>query len=135
MNLNEIYAKIDKKILAEAVRMGDKIPYIPIDGVYPDMRDKNMSFWTNGFWSGMLWQMYHSSQNEQYKEAAKKSEIVFDEALRQFEGLHHDVGFQFLHTAVASGNYIRAWNVDNTGRWGKDLTGWMIVDCLMKRVF
>ena len=158
MNLNEIYAKIDRKLLAESGRMGDKIPYTPVGGIYPDMRDKNLSFWTNGFWGGMLWQMYHSSQNGQYKEVAMRSEIAFDETLRQFEGLHHDVGFQFLHTAVAdyrltgnresrvrglhaatllagrfnpSGSYIRAWNVDKTGRWGKDLTGWMIVDCLM----
>lgn len=149
--LQEIYEKIDCKLQAECVRVGDKIPYIPYDGKYTvDMREQNMSFWTNGFWAGMLWQMYHANGNTMYMETAKKSELVFDEAMDKFLGLHHDVGFQFLHTAVADyrltgneksktralhaatllagrfnpiGNFIRAWNLDKTG--------WMIVDCLM----
>lgn len=158
MNLNEIYDKIDLKLSAEAARMGDKIPYFPVNGIYPDMREKNIAFWTNGFWAGMLWQMYYSNKKELYKEVAMRSEVTFDDVLSQFEGLHHDVGFQFLHTAVAdyrlTGNprsrtrglhaatllagrfnpgagYIRAWNIDKTGRWGKDLAGWMIIDSLM----
>lgn len=148
--LHEIYDKIDRKLLAECSRMGDKIPFIPENGVYPDMREKNLFWWTNGFWAGMLWQMYDSSKNSTYREMAEKSELVMDEALKQFTGLHHDVGFQFLHTAVADyrltgseesksralhaatllagrfnpiGNYIRAWN--------QDKSGWMIVDCMM----
>lgn len=150
MDITAIYNKIERKLLAECERMGDKIPYIPRQGVYSDMREKNLSWWTNGFWAGMLWQMYNSSQNPVYRETAERSEIAFDEALKQFEGLHHDVGFQFLHTAVAdyrltgneesrvrglhaaallagrfnpAGNYIRAWNLDKQG--------WMIVDSLM----
>jgi unsaturated chondroitin disaccharide hydrolase len=67
-----------------------------------------------------------------------------------YEKLHHDVGFMWLHTAVANyrltgsndsrrrglhaanllagrynpaGKFIRAWN--------RDCTGWIIIDCLM----
>lgn len=70
--------------------------------------------------------------------------------MEEYENLHHDVGFMWMHTAVADyrltgehgscvrgihaanllagrfnilGNYIRAWNDDKAG--------WMIVDCLM----
>ncbi len=149
--LQTIFESIDRKLQAECVRVGHKIPYTTENGMYEtDMRDKNISWWTNGFWAGMLWQMYHATGNEFYKQTAEYSEEAFDEALRRFEGLHHDVGFQFLHTAVADyrltgnpesrvrglhaatllagrfngiGNYIRAWN--------KDMPGWMIVDCLM----
>lgn len=149
--IQEIYEKINEKLKAECARMGGKIPYIPVKGHYEtDMRDKNLSWWTNGFWAGMMWQMYHATGDKAYMEMAGKTEAEFDRALDLFEGLHHDVGFMFLHTAVASyrltgnpksrvrglhaanllagrfnpvGNYIRAWN--------KDMPGWMIVDCLM----
>lgn len=149
--LQEIYEKIDRKLKAECNRIGDMIPYIPVNGHYEtDMREKNLSWWTNGFWAGMLWQMYHAGGDEEYRSTAQKTEEAFDCALDLFEGLHHDVGFMFLHTAVAdyrqtgneksrirglhaanllagrfnpAGNYIRAWN--------KDMPGWMIVDCLM----
>lgn len=150
MNLQEIYEKAEKKLLAECGRLGDQIPYIPENGAYTDMREKNIFWWTNGFWAGMLWQMYQSGGNEVFRKTAEQSELAFDRALEGFEGLHHDVGFQFLHTAVAdyrltgnersrvralhaatllagrfnpAGNYIRAWNLDKPG--------WMIVDCLM----
>lgn len=149
--LQEIFEKIDKKLQAECLRLEDRIPYIPKNGRYEeDMRDVNLSFWTNGFWAGMLWQMYHETKNPLFRDTARKTEEAFDLALERYEGLHHDVGFMFLHTAVADyrltgnersrvrglhaanllagrfnpiGNYIRAWN--------KDMPGWMIIDCLM----
>lgn len=149
--LEELFLKIEKKLEAECMRLGDKIPYMARDGKYgQDMRDVNLSWWTNGFWAGMLWQMYKETKNPVFRETARKTEEEFDLALDQYEGLHHDVGFQFLHTAVADyrltgwnrarvrglhganllagrynpvGRYIRAWN--------KDMAGWMIVDSLM----
>lgn len=148
--LEGIYNKIDKKLTAECGRVGDKIPYIAENGRYSDMREEKLSWWTNGFWSGMLWQMNQATGNPLYETYAKKTEVFFDEALQLYEGLHHDVGFMWLHTAVAdyrqtasekskvrglhaanllagrfnpSGNFIRAWNLDKTG--------WMIIDCLM----
>lgn len=148
--IQNIYEKIDQKLQKECERLGEAIPYIPENGSYTDMREENRSFWTNGFWAGMLWQMYHSNKNPIYKATAEQSEVSFDKAMEEFEGLHHDVGFQYLHTAVAdyrltgnpksrtralhaadvlagrynaAGKFIRAWN--------KDMTGWMIIDCLM----
>ena len=147
----ETYEKIERKLEAEMIRLGDRIPYIADQGIYStDMRTENISWWTNGFWAGMLWQMYHASGKEEFKNTALKSENAMDEAMKIFVGLHHDVGFMWLHTAVADyrltgseeaktsglhaanllagrynpiGKFIRAWN--------RDCTGWMIVDCLM----
>lgn len=141
----------DKKIEAECCRLGKKIPYIAEDGVYKkDMRDVNLSWWTNGFWSGMLWQLYKNTGKELYKTTAEHTETELDRALENFEGLHHDVGFMWQLTAVAdykmtgnpvarrralhaatllagryndAGQFIRAWNLDKTG--------WMIIDCMM----
>lgn len=158
--LQEIYKKIDAKLQAECLRMGDRIPYTAQNGHYVTDKGKEAPFWwTNGFWAGMLWQMYQSSEREIYKETAKKSEVVMEQDLAGFVGLHHDVGFQFLHTAVADyrltgdekakvmglhaanlltgrfnpiGGFIRAWN-DGNGPKGEtgNKPGWMIVDCLM----
>ena len=149
--LPQIYEKIEKKIQAECLRLGDEIPYISEAGEYKkDMRKVNLSWWTNGFFAGILWQLYQDTGNELYRQTALHTEEAFDRALEKYEGLHHDVGFMFLHSAVAdyrvtqnpqsrvrglhaanllagrfnpSGQFIRAWNLDRTG--------WMIVDCLM----
>lgn len=161
-NWNEIYQKLNAKLQAECIRLGDRIPYIPKDGHYEiDMREKNLAFWTNGFWEGTLWQMYHGTGQEIYKETAKKNGQSMAKVLSRFNELHHDIGFQFLHTAVAdyrltgdetakeqglhaagilagrfnpAGNFIRAWNNNNgKGLGGDDANkaGWMIIDCLM----
>ena len=158
----EIYQKLDEKLQAECLRLGDKIPYIPEEGRYQeDMKKDRLAFWTNGFWSGILWQMYHGSKKEIYKETARKNGEIMSTVFRHFTELHHDIGFQFLHTAVAdyrltgdetakghglhaagilagrfnpAGNFIRAWNDNNGKGLGADdenKAGWMIIDCLM----
>ncbi|MBS6643756.1 MAG: glycoside hydrolase family 88 protein [Clostridiaceae bacterium] len=151
LRVQEIIDNIDKKLQAECARLDGRIPYMAKEGRYlEDMRENKLSWWTNGFFVGMNWQMYQCTGNPLYMETARKTELELDEALRRYVGLHHDVGFQFLHTAVAdyrltgneesrvrglhaanlmagrfnpAGNYIRAWNGTKTG--------WMIVDCLM----
>ena len=150
MDAEKIFKKMEAKIHAECLRLGERIPYIAENGTYSDMRDVKLSWWTNGFWPGILWQMYQCTGDSAYKTAAEHTEQEFDKILEHFEALHHDVGFLFLHTAVddyrltgnpksrtrglhaanilagrfnPAGNYIRAWN--------EDKTGWMIVDCLM----
>ena len=93
--LQDIYEKLDRKLEAECIRVKDKIPYTTQDGMYrTDMREENLFWWTNGFWAGMLWQMYHATGKEIYRKTAEYSEEALDRALDRFEGLHHDVGFQ-----------------------------------------
>lgn len=149
--LQNIQSRIDKKIAAECGRIGYKIPYIAENGTYvKDMREENLSWWTNGFWGGMLWQLYQATGRDIYRERAEHVEEELDRALENFEGLHHDVGFMWQLTAVAdykltgnpvsrrralhaasllagrynlTGQFIRAWNLDKTG--------WMIIDCMM----
>jgi len=98
----------------------------------------------------MLWQMYHATQDDSFRKTAEAVGQRFDQALELYEGLHHDLGFMWLHTAVANyrltgnkdarrrglhaanllagrynpgGRFIRAWNGDRTG--------WIIIDCMM----
>lgn len=128
--------KLENKLLTECRRMNGIIPNeLNDEGKYSDI--KNIFWWTNGFWAGTLWQMYNATGDEIYKNEARITEKRLDAALEDFEGLDHDIGFMFLHTAVADyrltedkdayrrgmhaanllagrynplGGFIRAWN-------------------------
>lgn len=149
--IQSVYQKLESKVEKECERMGDKIPYIAKDGKYQeDLGDTDIAWWTNGFWGGVLWQLYHATGKRLYLQTALQVEERLDQAIEEYENLYHDVGFMWMHTAVANyrltgnhksfvrgqhaanllagrfnilGNYIRAWNDDKAG--------WMIVDCLM----
>ncbi len=153
--LEESWAKIQTKMSAQVDRIGDKIPYIPQDGKYIDYStDEHIGWWTNGFWPGMLWQMFNATGDERYKAAAEACEVKLDKPLNG-GNTDHDTGFLWLHSAVANyrltgneeskkraihaanilagrynpdGKFIRAWN-----NWDpeNDRTGWMIIDCMM----
>ena len=98
----ETYEKIRTKMRAECARIGSRIPYIAENGVYREDKAKSdIIWWTNGFWPGMLWQMYHADGEEQYRTAAEGAEEKLDRAFDIYTGLHHDVGFMWLHSAVA----------------------------------
>lgn len=146
-----IYTQLAAKLQAECSRTGDSIPYISHNGRYRDCETGEKIFWwTNGFWPGMLWQMYHADGGSEFRQTAEAVEERLDEALEMYDLLHHDVGFMWLHTSVANyrltgnkvslrrglhaanllagrynpaGQFIRAWNGDRTG--------WIIIDSMM----
>lgn len=145
----DTWEKLERKLSAEEKRIGSDMPYIPVNGRYEDMGEKALTWWTNGFWGGMLWQMYHATGEERYAKTAEQLEIRFDKALEAYEGVDHDLGFMWLHTAVADyrrtqnpqskirglhaaallasrfqpmGNYFQAWNQ------GPSVA---IIDCVM----
>lgn len=147
----ETYEKLKTKLSAECDRIGSKIPYIAEDGVYKENKaESDIIWWTNGFWSGMLWQMYHATGEEKYRTAAEGVEKELDQAFDIYTGLHHDVGFMWLHSAVAdyriTGNerskarglhaaHLLAGRYNPRGRfirsWNRDRSGWVIVDSMM----
>jgi unsaturated chondroitin disaccharide hydrolase len=114
------------------------------------MKEIDISWWTNGFWSGLMWLMYVGTNNEIYKTTAENAEKLLDKAFEEYDKLNHDVGFMWhissginyrlfgrkkskVRTAIAAdiltsrynceGKYIRAWNSDQTG--------WVIIDSMM----
>lgn len=116
--------------------------------------DDGISWWTNGFFGGLMWLMYIETNDEKYLRTARKSEEQLDKCFALFYGLHHDVGFMYMPTAVMdyrltgnedgrkrglhaatllagrynpAGRFIRAWNEN----YGGDPTGRAIIDCLM----
>lgn len=148
--LSEVRVKLETKMSAEVDRVGDRIPYTTQDGMYKRDHAESIFDWTNGFWAGILWQMYHATGDARYRRVAEGVEEKLDAALTDAFSLHHDVGFIWLHSAVADfrvtgnqkswsrgihaanilaarynpdGGFIRAWN--------GDCIGWVIIDCMM----
>lgn len=148
--VKNLYAKVEEKLSAECDRMEDIIPYIPANGLYTDMGAQSINWWTNGFWAGILWQLYHATQQIKYKRTAIRIEHRLEDAFSNFDQLDHDVGFLWLHTSVANhrmtgdmearrkgllaasvlvsrfnlkGGFLRAWNPPAACS--------MIIDCLM----
>lgn len=153
----EISEKIKSKMKVVAQRSEHKIPYTTEAGVFDDMTQKDICWWTNGFWGGMMWQLYHATGEELYRRIAEENEQKLDRNLMSYLGMDHDSGFKWLPTAVANyrvtgsresynrgrlaadslagrfnpaGRFIRAWN-----DWGEknigENAGWAIIDCMM----
>ncbi len=150
----ETAAAIETKLGLVAHRSRGILPYTTENGRFDDMRGKNPCWWTNGFWGGILWQMYAYSGKPLYRELAIENELALDGNLMDPYGMDHDSGFKWMPTAVAhfrlegdgdslrrgllaaenlagrfnpAGNYIRAWNDGNDG----STAGWAIIDCMM----
>lgn len=142
--------RLTNKVETMIGQIGDKSPHVAReDGKYDDLAH---SWWTSGFWPGLLWLMYDVSGKQSFKDAAWEWDAKLERCFSEHPiGLHHDVGFQFLPTAVIKyeltgdkeglrigleaanylagrfnleGGFIRAWNTDNA-------VGWAIVDCMM----
>lgn len=161
--LEQVSEKIIQKMEWVSERSKDKVPYTTIQGTHDDRMDPQgnyplddgINWWCNGFWAGMMWLMYHETGEERYAKIARKTEERLDVCFDSFYGLHHDVGFMWLPSAVADykltgnedgrrrglhaanllagrfnsiGRFIRAWN-DIPGA-DSDTRGWAIVDSL-----
>jgi unsaturated chondroitin disaccharide hydrolase len=144
-----LWNKIEQKVSITSDRIKDSMPYTTKNGIYDDCQDQ-ASWWTNTFWTGILWHMYRETNDEKYRAYAESIENKMDEVLYGYDELHHDVGFMWLLSSVMNyeitgniaskkramlaanvlsargniaGNFIRAWNGDNAG--------WAIIDCMM----
>ncbi len=161
--LNAIVSKIKTKMEWVSEKSKEKIPYTTVQGTHDDKSDRSQKFsiddginwWCNGFWGGMLWLMYHETGEERYARIARISEGKMDQCFEEYYGLHHDVGFMYLPTAVADyrltknpearkrglhaasilagrfnpvGRFIRAWNDLPEG--SDDTRGWVIIDSM-----
>lgn len=143
--LPHIWHALKLKTSSMIEKIGDKSPHVAgADGQYDDMR---YDWWTSGFWPGLLWVMYDMTKEPQYKQAAWSWDDKLERKMLEPNNFHHDVGFQFLPTAVLkykltgdeaarrkglfaanflagrfnlAGQFLRAWN--------QDKLGWSIVD-------
>lgn len=143
--VDAIYKRLETKLEKTATDVQDIIPYrVDENSKYKDIRCDNhyegVTWWTNGFYAGLLWLMYEYTKKDVYKTAAKKQERMLDDAFKAYDGLHHDVAFMWnlaakpsylfdgnhdskVRTLMAAnilasranikGKYIKAWNSAN----------------------
>lgn len=153
-NITKIWKKLDEKLSKTVVKSFDKIPYTTIDGVHDNKVETDICWWTNGFWPGLCLIMYNGTKKDIYLKCARNAQRLLDDAFKNRDGLHHDVGFMWHLSSGAdyrltgdstarnralfaadmlmgrfmlNGGFIRAWNDEN----GLDRTGWTIIDCMM----
>lgn len=152
--IDEIWSKIVEKARRYSITCKHKLPLVTENGVYDDSAIVDISAWTNGFMPGIMWMLYAATGEEGFRETAENAEIKLDEAMADYNSLHHDVGFMWhisaganyrltkneksknrnLHAAsvLASrynveGKFFKAWN-----EWGEHPHhGWVIVDSMM----
>lgn len=108
------------------------------------------SWWTGGFWAGLMWQLYATTEDGAFAAEARRVQALLLTELHAHHGLSHDVGFMYLLSfgaewrllgdEAAAGvtlqaadllagrfnpaGFIRAWN-------GPRREGWVIVDSMM----
>ena len=76
------------KLEKVAQRSAEKIPYTTVDGVHDDKSgDKEIGWGTNGFWGGIMWQMYTLTGKEIYRNIAEQNEKKLDADLMDYEKL------------------------------------------------
>ncbi len=140
----------ERKVLDLAGRAGSAFLHATAAGHYESVP---ADWWTSGFWPGLLWMVYQRHHQPELAGLAQTAEDELERVLQdeRFYGLHHDVGFQFLPTAVmhykltgnkaarrrglvaaallmsrfnVAGNVIEAWN-------GEENQGKVIIDSMM----
>ncbi|MGM0884223.1 MAG: glycoside hydrolase family 88 protein [Bacillota bacterium] len=148
----EAWEKIVAKVDRTSKRIGDRFPHASVNGEYSL---EPASWWTAGFWPGLLWLIYRETKDESLRKLAESCEAQLDQVILDYNRLDHDIGFMWMLTSVAryklleaedakrrallaanllaarfnvQGEYIRAWN---PWREGEENAGWAIIDCSM----
>jgi unsaturated chondroitin disaccharide hydrolase len=148
----EAWSQIAKKVASTSLRIGDGFPHASVEGMY---KLEPASWWTAGFWPGLLWLVYRDTKDERLRQLAESCENQLDQVILDYERLDHDIGFMWTLTSVArykllgdeqgrrrgllaanllsgrfnmQGKFIRAWNPWKPGDRNE---GWAIIDCMM----
>lgn len=66
----DVWCKLENKMAWVREKSRDKIPYLTVNGVHDDRsatdrvwsEGDGLAWWTNGFWGGLMWLMYHDQR-------------------------------------------------------------------------
>lgn len=148
-----IYQESIRKVFRNSQSIGVSFPQVA--SVETGMYNRELpSYWTAGFWGGLVWLAYRELKKESLMDLGWAIEEAMDRPLDDFQEMHHDVGFMWLPTAVfhhnltgcetskirglkaasllasrfnLNGRFIRAWNEEQREK----SSGYVIIDCLM----
>ena len=152
-DIQQIREKIVAKFTRSAKMAADAgiLPYKSENGKWITSPYDGNSWWTGGFWPGLMWQLWCLSGDDFFRQEAQRVENMLTEEFRRFEKLNHDVGFMYLLSCGAdakltgspqaktdtlhaanllmgrfnpAAGYIRAWNE-------QEKMGYAIIDSMM----
>ncbi len=157
-NIDEIITKVVAKFrctVPEAAKHHD-VPYYSADGKWGESPwNLGNSWWTAGFWPGMMWLLNALAPDGIFHDEAVRTTEVLIEEYRVYRHLNHDVGFMYLLSSGAKhkieGDEQAKWdtlhaasllmgrfNPTTTPRagfikaWdGREQLGYAIIDCMM----
>ena len=138
-----------RKTAAAAAEAGI-IPYQSAGGKWIASPYDGNSWWTGGFWPGLMWLLRQLTGDAFFQQEARRVEKLLTDEFRSFRKLNHDVGFMYLLSCGADAKltgdgqaetdtlhaasllmgrfnpagFIRAWNEP-------ERTGYAIIDCMM----
>ena len=142
-------AKKFRKTAEMAARDG-MTPYRSAEGKWIGNPYDGNSWWTGGFWPGLMWQLQHLTGDAFFRDEARRVGKLLTDEFRTFRRLNHDVGFMYLLSVGADAKltgdeqaetdllhaasllmgrfnpagFIRAWNEP-------ERVGFAIIDCMM----
>ncbi len=146
--LNRIAEKFRKT--AETAAGAGIIPYMSAGGKWITSPWDGNSWWTGGFWPGLMWQLWCLTGDDFFRDEARRVGKLLTGEFRSFRRLNHDVGFMYLLSCGADAKltgdeqaetdllhaasllmgrfnpagFIRAWNEP-------ERVGYAIIDCMM----
>ncbi len=157
-NIDEVIAKVAAKLrrtVPEAAK-NHNVPYASKDGKWIESPwNLGNSWWTAGFWPGLMWLMNALSPDAVFHNEALRTTELMTEEFRVYRHLNHDVGFMYLLSCGAKhkidGDEQAKWdalhaasllmgrfNPTSTPRagfiksWdGREQLGYAIIDCMM----
>ena len=98
-NIDEVIAKVAAKLrrtVPEAAK-NHNVPYASRDGKWVESPwNLGNSWWTAGFWPGMMWLMNALAPDEIFRNEALRTTELMTEEFRVYRHLNHDVGFMYL---------------------------------------
>ncbi|MBO7663839.1 MAG: glycosyl hydrolase, partial [Clostridia bacterium] len=94
----EAFEKAKAKFRLSAVKAAEAgiIPYKSENGEWISSPYDGNSWWTGGFWPGLMWLFYAESKEEAFMTEARRTERLLTDEFRVFNQLNHDVGFMYL---------------------------------------
>jgi unsaturated chondroitin disaccharide hydrolase len=94
---SDCWSRIQIKVDCMIKQLGERSPHVSVSGIYDDAA---LDWWTSGFWPGMLWILNDMTGKAIYRDAAWSWDERIEQCFMRDNRFHHDVGFQFLATAV-----------------------------------
>ena len=156
-NIDEVIAKVTAKLRRTVpLAASHNLPYASKDGQWIESPwNLGNSWWTAGFWPGMMWLLNALSPEETFHNEALRATELMTEEFRVYRHLNHDVGFMYLlscgakhkidgdeqakwDTLHAASLLMGRFNPTSTPRagfiksWdGREQLGYAIIDCMM----